>query len=117
MSISQELEEKIARYIEAFNSGDIAGACSLNYTEDATYMFPHHEAVHGRNAIAALQTAIFKTGTRLRSIKVQEAGQDGCLAYAIFTYATEEETGKALEVLKRQADGAWKTHVESITAD
>lgn len=117
MSIRQELSDKIARYIAAFNRGDIAAACLMNYTDDATYIFPHHEAVCGRRAIATLQSAIFEAGTRLVKIELQEVGKDGGLAYATFTYATKAETGKALEVLKRQSDGTWKTHIESITAD
>ena len=118
MSIRRELEEKLANYIDAFNHrGDVAGPCSMNYTDDATYLFPRHKAVRGRYAIKALQNDIFKAGTRLVRIELQEVVQDGDLAFATFTYATEQETGKALEVLKRQADGKWKTHVESISAD
>ncbi len=117
MSFRQELEKKIARYIDEFNRGDVASACSMNYTDDATYIFPRHEVVHGRQAIEALQSSVFEAGTRLVRIELQEVGQDGDLAYATFTYATEQETGKALEVLKRQVDGKWKTHIESIAAD
>ncbi len=39
MSFRQELEKKIERYIDEFNRGDVASACSMNYTDDATSSF------------------------------------------------------------------------------
>ena len=50
------------------------------------------------------------------SLDTLDVEAHGDLAYAIVAYATEEESGKALLVMKRQPDGSWKTQIESVTA-
>jgi uncharacterized protein (TIGR02246 family) len=116
MTIREVREAMNARYIEAFNRGD-ATACADLYAEDAAFLLRGSLPVRGRRAIQALHERFIEAGVKMASLDILDIESHGDLAYAIVAYATEEESGKALLVLKRQPDGSWKTQVESVTAN
>ena len=115
MSIRETREAMNARYAEAFNRGD-AAACADLYAEDAAFLLSGSHPVRGRQAIQALHQRFIEAGVKMVSLDTLDIESHGDLAYAIVAYATQEESGKALLVMKRQPDGSWKTQVESVTA-
>ncbi len=115
MSIREDREAMNARYVEAFNRGD-AAACADLYAEDAAFLLSGSHPLRGRQAIQALHQRFIEAGVKMISLDTLDVEAHGDLAYAIVAYATEEESGKALLVMKRQPDGSWKTQIESVTA-
>ncbi len=125
MEIRQAIEDFNARYVEAFNRGD-AAALAAFYTEDATMLPPNSPAVRGKQAIEADYKHVFATGVRNLSLDTVEVSSDGNLAYHVGTYSvdvpskdgtTMRDTGKEVDIYKRQADGSWKLHVETWNSD
>ena len=109
----------------AFDRGD-AGAIAALSTEDATMLPPNSPAVKGKQAIEADYKRLFEMGVRNGSLDTVEVGSDGDLAYHVGTYSldvpskdgtSERDTGKFVDIYKRQADGSWKIHVSINNSD
>jgi uncharacterized protein (TIGR02246 family) len=115
MSIREDRDAKNATYVEALNRGD-AAACADLFAEDAAFLLRGSHPVRGRPAIQALHQRFIEAGVKMLSLDTLDIEAHGDLAYAILAYATEEESGRALLVMKRQSDGSWKVQVESVTA-
>jgi len=103
---------------KAFNAGDAAGI-AVHFTEDAILMAPGKPAITGRAAVQAYYQAIFdEYNMRLESHYDEVYVSDG-LAYgrgsAKVTLLPKKggkaliSTAKYLNILKKQADGSWKT--------
>ena len=108
------------RYAAAFNSND-AEAVANFYTEDAVLMLPGIPAIQGRQAIQAMFEEYFKQNAakiKHTPLDTQVAGdwayERGKIREAVTSRAGQplERSLKYLAILKRQADGAWKVHVD-----
>jgi uncharacterized protein (TIGR02246 family) len=107
-------------YAEAFNSND-AKAVAAFYTEDAVLMPPRIPAVQGRQAIETMFVGYFKQhAAKIKHTALDTQGP-GAWAYdrgKIREVDTSrsgqplEQSLKHLAILKRQAGGAWKIHVD-----
>ena len=102
----------------AFNSND-AGATAATYVDDAIMMNPNQAAAEGKQAIQAAYEAIFKENVAKIVHTPLETQVAGDWAYQRGSYAQSftpksgkplEDSGKFLEILKRQPDGSWKSH-------
>jgi uncharacterized protein (TIGR02246 family) len=96
------------------NAGDLEGVMAL-YEPDARFVARSGDILVGRDLRQALAELIrTKTNMRGRVVRVVTVG-DIALLYTDFEGSTVDATGKtvevrynAIEVLRRQADGAWK---------
>jgi uncharacterized protein (TIGR02246 family) len=98
-----------------------------HYADDGTVLLSNAPTMSGKDAIrAGMKEAIAdpKFALDLRTVKV-EVAKDGDLAYSQGTYSftgtdakskkAVSETGRYVEVYKKQADGSWKV-VEDINS-
>ena len=105
-------------YVQALLAGDWAAAAAW-HTEDAVRMPPNNTVVRGRAAIEARFAERIDTITAFTATSVEIEGRDG-LAYDRHTYSMTSRwvgmsepitnTGKALVVWQKQADGSWQAH-------
>lgn len=114
----QAIKEISNTRAQAFRDGNAEGIAKY-FTEDAVLMAPDKPAMKGRDSVSAYYQAIFdEYHTDLESY-YEEVGVDGDLAYGrgFAKVSLVPKTGgdtllstaKYLNILKRQADGTWKT--------
>jgi uncharacterized protein (TIGR02246 family) len=116
------IESVTAAWSEAFDARDWDGLAAT-YTEDALLLPPNSPAVEGREAIKAF-FAGFPTVDSL-DLEIVEIDGRGDLAYVRGVYRmtipSEGEaivdTGKYIEIRRRDADGAWRLHLDIFNSD
>jgi len=105
-STIRRVGDEWARY---WNAGDLDGVVAT-YAEDAVYLPPHHEAVHGRDAIREYLKAPLGHGVSELAFDVTYIKQQGAIAWDVGTYrmnipehdgTTKEDHGKYLTVWRR----------------
>jgi ketosteroid isomerase-like protein len=114
MTIRTVLKDLSAHYVDALDRGD-ADACGAKFTQNASFLF-RGGSVQGRDDIVTLHEHFIRAGVKIVSIETLESENFGDLGYAIQSYATANEMGRMLLVLKRQADDTWKIQVQSVTS-
>ncbi len=99
----RKLGEEWARH---WNAGDVEGVAAL-YAQDAVYLPPHHEAVHGREAIREYLRTPIGHGVADLAFTVSYIKQQGPTAWDVGTYrmmmpqsdgTMKEDKGKYLSV-------------------
>ncbi|MBX3255727.1 MAG: SgcJ/EcaC family oxidoreductase [Chitinophagaceae bacterium] len=122
-TVSKEEEKKIITEIsaaraKAFNEGNAAGIAE-HFTDDAWLMAPEKSALRGKDAVKSYYQAIFdEYNTKLES-RYDEVDLSGDIAYGrgfarvtLFPMKGGDSivsTAKYLNILRKQADGSWKT--------
>jgi uncharacterized protein (TIGR02246 family) len=95
-----------AEWARHWNAGDADGVAAL-YAEDAIYLPPHHEAVHGRDAIREYLRTPLSYGISDLFFEVTYIKQQGAIAWDVGTYrmkipqrdgTAKEDHGKYLSV-------------------
>jgi ketosteroid isomerase-like protein len=114
MTIRTVLKDLTAYYVNALEQGD-AIACGANFAENASFLF-RGGSVQGREDIVALHEHFIRAGVKMLKIETLESENFGDLGYAVQSYATANEMGRILLVLKRQEDDTWKVQVQSVTS-
>lgn len=106
--------ERIDRLREQFlalnSARDAAGVANL-HTVDVVLMVPNSKSIVGRDALEAmLQVSYDMPGETSVSFSTEEVEVLGQWAFVRGTYAQTgpEDSGKYLQILKRQPDGSWK---------
>jgi uncharacterized protein (TIGR02246 family) len=106
------------QYAAAVNSSD-AAAVAATYADDGIEMSPGQAATEGRQAIQARYELLLKENALKFAITPLETQVAGDWAYNRGNYTVTvtpksgkpmEESGKFLEIAKRQPDGSWKVH-------
>ncbi len=102
----------------AFSKGDAAGI-AIHFTDDAMLMAPDKPAMQGREAVQSYYQSIFDEYVPGLNSYYDEVEVSGDLAYGrgfaevVLTPRqggqTLRSTAKYINILKRQADGSWKT--------
>lgn len=103
---------------QAYEAGNVADLAGL-YADDAYYMPPYQEAIHGQAAIESyLSGMMAQTSNRAITIERTDFGGSGDLSYSIGTYSVEmgmagaeqpiTDAGKYLTLARRGADGSWQ---------
>jgi uncharacterized protein (TIGR02246 family) len=111
------IRSAIEEFTADVNRGDFGAAVAAGYTKDGTIMPPNGPAVEGRDAI---QKAFEAMGRPVAfSQPIVEINGEGNLAYARVNYdltltppnakAPANDKGKALIVMRKEADGRWRT--------
>ena len=117
------IEASLAEWVKGALANDWA-AVAATYTEDAVLMPPNSPIVEGRANIQAYFEG-FPPVRELTATNVEVLGQ-GDTAYVRGTYtmtiAAEDaeaitDTGKYLEVRKKQPDGSWLLHRDMFSSD
>ncbi len=119
-TLSQEdiagIEATTQAWVEAVNAGDWA-AVSATYTEDAVRLPPNQPAVQGRGDIQAWFEAFPPASdVNLEWAEIEGVGDVAFVRGSFTLIVTPEgmdavaDTGKFLDVLRRQADGSWLIH-------
>lgn len=111
-----ELGQMNRDFAAALNAKDAKMAASL-YTEDAVLIPPGEDMVRGRENIEAYwKIAIDSGGVRDVSVETIDARSSGVLGYEIGTFELTangpngeamKDTGRYIELLKREPDGKW----------
>lgn len=92
-----------------WNAGELDGVVAA-YAEDAVYLPPHHEAVHGRDSIREYLKAPLSHGVSDLAFEVTYIKQQGPIAWDVGTYrmtipqsdgTKKEDHGKYLTVWRR----------------
>ena len=124
-------DEKIIRDLDAQWSktalaGDIEGTVSY-YAEDATFLPTNAPAAVGKQAIRPLWAAMLVPGVSVSwQVNKVEVARSGDLAYLVGVYQVNakdprgnpmNDTGKLVEVWKKQADGNWKVVADIYNSD
>ncbi len=95
------------------------------YAEDAVYLPPHHDAVHGRQAIREYLKGPLDHGATDLRFEVTYIKQSGDLAYDVGRYSMtvpqsdgskRPDRGKYLAVWRREK-GSWKLVADSWSSD
>jgi uncharacterized protein (TIGR02246 family) len=103
-------------------AGDWAALVEL-YTEDATFMPPNEATIQGRASLQAWMEAY--PAISAASLNIQEIDGYGDIAYVRGTYAMTltiagvevRDTGKYVEIRRKQADGSWLLAVDIFNSD
>lgn len=111
-------------WAQNWNAGDLQQVVSL-YAPDAVYLPPHHEAVHGREAIGEYLRGPRNHGVSDLAFEVTYIKQSGDVAWDVGTYrmtvpqrdgAKREDHGKYLTVWKR-AGSKWLITADAWSSD
>ncbi len=120
METRQAIEKLNAEFVDAYNRGDIA-EIATGYTEDSAVLAPNQPTVRGRQAIETLFKGMIEEIGGTASIESVEVTDSGDLAYQWATYSLEgreqSDTGKFVEIYKRQPDGSWKIRLTIFNSD
>ena len=120
-AINALLDQNIA----AWNSSD-AAALAATFADDAILMEPNLAAIEGKQAIQASYEAGFKEKAVKCTITPLETQLVGDWAYVRGNYTSAitpksgkpiEESGKYLDIVKRQPDGSWKIYRGMINSN
>jgi len=107
-----------------WNAGDLEKVVAV-YAPDAVYLPPHHEAVHGRDAIREYLRGPCSHGLSGLAFDVTYVKQSGSVAWDVGTYrknvpqddgTTREDHGKYLTVWKR-AGTKWLITADAWSSD
>jgi uncharacterized protein (TIGR02246 family) len=117
------IDAKTQAFVNGVNAGDWA-AVAATYTEDAILLPPNAPAVRGPSAIEAFFAEFPPISDfTITNTEVEGAGD---VAYVVGTYSmtiTPEgaepihDTGKFIEIRKKQADGSWPLHRDMYSSD
>jgi uncharacterized protein (TIGR02246 family) len=104
-----------AAYVQAVNAGDAAGAVGI-FAQDGVALMPNAPAIEGKAAITRFYQAFPPVGDfKLYGEQIESGGDlvviRGSNAYNMMPPGASTavaDTGKFVEVWKKQADGTWK---------
>ena len=111
-------------WAQHWNAGELEGVVEA-YADDAVYLPPHHEAVHGRDAIREYVKAPLGRGVTDLVFQVTYIKQQGPVAWDVGTYrmsipqadgTKKEDRGKYLTVWRR-AGGKWLIVADAWSSD
>lgn len=117
----RRIGEEWARH---WNARDLDGVAAV-YAEDAVYLPPHHEALHGRDAIREYLKAPLSSGVSDLAFEVTYIKQQGPVAWDVGTYrmtipqneeTKKEDHGKYLTVWRRVGQN-WLIAADAWSSD
>lgn len=125
MNDTTEIDNLTQSWVASFKQKD-AKACASLWTEDAWLLSSYGDQVRGRDSIEKTMQEWIDSEEKNKKTKLLEISIDNELAYTVVAYSgdfekedgsLETETGKVVNVYKRQPDGKWKYHIGVLTSD
>ena len=122
---AEELSQMNRDFVKALNTKDPVAAANC-YTEDATILPPNAAPVKGRANIQKYWEGAIAAGAFDAEVATTETGSNGDLGYEVGRFQVKTkmldgkivvDRGKYTELLKRGADGKWKSTHEMWNAD
>jgi ketosteroid isomerase-like protein len=84
-------------------------------------LVPNHATLRGRDAVRAFFKEMIDAVGGTTTLEIIELDDAGDWAYQWLNYTLEAETvsdsGRVIEVLRRQSDGSWKIHLSIFNSD
>jgi ketosteroid isomerase-like protein len=118
------IRAQTADFAKGVNAGNFASVAGL-YADTATFMPPNEPLVTGRAAIEAWMKGLPPVKDFL--LQIVEVDGQGDIAFCRGTYsmtltppgapAPVKDTGKYVEVRRRQKDGSWKIAADIFNSD
>ena len=113
-------------FVTAMNAGDIESLVG-SFTDDAIRMPPNEPSIVGAAALRSYFQALHEQSDSTVTVLLDETEVAGEWAYSRGTYTVEiqpkgegepeQDNGKWLNILQRQADGSWKTSCNIWNSD
>jgi len=114
------IEKGGAQFVEALNRGDAAAIAAM-YTDDAILLPPNSEMIRGRQGVQEFWNTALQMGVKSVTVTTVDTHVSGDTAYRVVKYTltiqpqgqgSMIDSGKAVDLWKRQADGSWKVQVD-----
>jgi ketosteroid isomerase-like protein len=114
------IEAMNERFVRQFNAGDVDGVVGGFYAEDADLLAPDAPMVSGRHQVRDAIQGMVDGGMADLTIETVKIDVSGDMAYRIGRYTAGKPTpdsGKFVEVHRRQADGSWRCVADIFNSD
>lgn len=118
--VASAIHELGKAFVRNFNAGEAEELVQGFYAEDARLLPPNHPIVSGRSNIRDFFQGMVDAGVGAVSLGSVDLGASGDLAYQVGTYwlgKPAPDTGKFIEVYRRQADGSWRCVADIFNSD
>ena len=112
--IRDTIDQKNRRWTETFRQHDPAAMAAF-YTEDAQFLPPNAETVHGRDGIEGLFKFLYDSGIEAIELNTGEVEQHGDRVIEVSTATVRGNGGQVLDETKymvvwSRENGDWKMH-------
>jgi uncharacterized protein (TIGR02246 family) len=118
--VGRAIEAMNERFVRQFNAGDVDGVVGGFYAEDVDLLAPGAPMVSGRKQVRDAIQAMVDGGMEELTMKTVKIDVSGDMAYRIGRYTAGKSTpdsGKFVEVHRRQADGSWRCVADIFNSD
>jgi uncharacterized protein (TIGR02246 family) len=124
--VASAIQALIDEFVRNFNAKNADQLVQAYYAEDAQLLPPNYPIVSGRSQIREFMHGSFQAGLSGLSLETVHVDASGDLAYRVGKYTLEirpptgepmRDTGKTMEVYRRQADGSWKAVADMFSSD
>lgn len=117
----QEIDQANAAFAAAMNQGDVAAAMRV-YADDAKLLPANSPTITGKANIQGFWEGAAKAlgikRVSMNTVDIEFIGETAIeQGQYTLTLAAGEDRGKFIVVWKRQADGAWKWHLDMFSSD
>lgn len=121
----EEIKSLVARLLDALQRHD-ATACAALFTDDGVILSPYGPPASGTDQVRSTHQAWFDEGEINKRLTLLEADASGELGYCVLSYAADylqsdgsyaTDSGRSVNVLRRQASGHWKIRISSLSTD
>jgi uncharacterized protein (TIGR02246 family) len=121
-AVRAQIEQNVARFVEAFNRGDVAAVAAM-YDTGGVVLAPNAPLMRGRQNIEALWAGARQQGFKTLNLTVNSVEPIGSHAIELGSYrlvvqppgqAEMIDQGKYIVLWKRQADGTWKLYRDAF---
>jgi ketosteroid isomerase-like protein len=114
------IEAMNERFVRQFNAGDVDGVVRGFYAEDADLLAPGAPTVSGRQQVRDAIQGMVDVGMADLTMETVKIDVSADMAYRIGRYTAGKPTpdsGKFVEVHRRQADGSWRCVADIFNGD
>ncbi len=118
MTLQDELQQTMDRYVAAYQDQDAHG-CAAVFTPDSQMMSPYGPPARGRTEIEAAHAAWTSEGGDGKRLEIVECGGSGDVAWALARYSEGDTAseGTSLCVFERRPKDDWMIRMCSLNAD